>query len=75
MKRGHEDVLYNAVGSNKLEPSLSKFWRFVFSVAGLNMVGAFATSWVIWSTFVINAQTDFCPGSVIGEGVAWGVAL
>jgi hypothetical protein len=79
---GRKDLQYDPVGypymghmyPDTVSP-LSKFWRFVFSVAGLNMLVVFVTSWVIWSTFVINAGTDFCPGSIVGEGVAWGVAL
>ncbi|OAP63608.1 hypothetical protein AYL99_02835 [Fonsecaea erecta] len=74
-RKDHDDIVYNVVGSNKRESSLSKFWRFVFSVAGINMIAVFVTSWVIWSTFILNTGTAFCPGSVVGEGVAWGVAL
>ncbi|OAG40951.1 hypothetical protein AYO21_04793 [Fonsecaea monophora] len=74
-KERANDIMYNMVGYIDADSPLSTFWRFVFTVAGITMVGVFATDWVIWSTFVINAGTDFCPGSVVGEGVAWGVAL
>ncbi|OCT48821.1 hypothetical protein CLCR_05134 [Cladophialophora carrionii] len=74
-KIAYDPLAFASHYSETMGEPLSKFWRFVFLVGGINMIAAFATSWVLWSTFVINAGTDFCPGSVVGEGIAWGVAL
>jgi len=54
---------------------ISGFWKVVLTLGALNMLVTFATQWVIWSTFIINTGTDFCPGSLVGEGVAWGAAI
>jgi len=70
---------YKAVHVDKMgrldTQRISGFWKVVLTLGAVNMLVTFATQWVIWSTFIINTGTDFCPGSLIGEGVAWGVAI
>ncbi|KAL6716370.1 hypothetical protein ACLMJK_005936 [Lecanora helva] len=56
-------------------PKLSSFWKWTLTFGGLNMLVSFAGQWILWGTFIYTAGTDWCPGSLVGEGIAWASAL
>lgn len=77
----HYDILATQQRNNRkaglrhVEAPVSLWWKWMLVIAGVNMVGSFAANWIVWSTFVSSAGTDFCPGNVLNEALAWAAAL
>ncbi|ETI26312.1 hypothetical protein G647_03089 [Cladophialophora carrionii CBS 160.54] len=49
-KIAYDPLAFATHYSETMGEPLSKFWRFVFLVGGINMIAVFATSWVLWSS-------------------------